>query len=477
VQTELIIGPPGTGKTTTLLEIVDQEISQGTEEHRIAFLSFTRKAAEEARRRCNIKNPPYFRTLHSFAKDRLGLGLEEIFSGDAAKRFAEEQHLEFRNTNFFADPSYQQGGEGDTVMHVADMMSGTRRSLNEVYEEVRPRMRYPVLQQHLKKLDLYKKKNGLFGFSDMLVEFLHCEDIPELDVLIIDEAQDLTALQWDVFRHTAASSGAKRCWIAGDDDQAIYTWVGADVDHFISIGSKHRVLGQSYRVPSKIQAVADRVISAVGRREKKWRARPEEGLVRRHETLRSVDLEEGEWLVLSRNNCFLTSVADELKRMGRLFRVRDDWAVPRKYILAAKFWESYRLTRDQSDWDKSTRGMSRRKSDLLIDSDPSEVPWEDALDKIAIGDRSLVRQCLATGEGIDGPPRITLSSIHRTKGGESQKVLLITDITKSVADAMNRGTKWRDAEHRTFYVGVTRAREELHLLHLGSPHFFQGLID
>ena len=47
----LILGGPGTGKTTRLLDIVAEEIEKGTSPERIAFVSFTRKATEEAQDR------------------------------------------------------------------------------------------------------------------------------------------------------------------------------------------------------------------------------------------------------------------------------------------------------------------------------------------------------------------------------------------------------------------------------------------
>ena len=44
-----ILGPPGTGKTFTLLNYVKEYIKKGTPLHRIGYFAFTRKAAYNAR--------------------------------------------------------------------------------------------------------------------------------------------------------------------------------------------------------------------------------------------------------------------------------------------------------------------------------------------------------------------------------------------------------------------------------------------
>ena len=75
-----IVGPPGTGKTHYLMEIVEDRIRNlDYDPSKIGFFSFTRKAAEEARDRAarnlglDVKQMHHFRTLHSLAFRQLGL--------------------------------------------------------------------------------------------------------------------------------------------------------------------------------------------------------------------------------------------------------------------------------------------------------------------------------------------------------------------------------------------------------------------
>ena len=80
----IILGPPGTGKTTKLLDICQQKKEQGIEWNKIGFFSFSKKAAREARDRAGFKfqasrdDLVNFKTLHSFAYRHLPVEKDKL---------------------------------------------------------------------------------------------------------------------------------------------------------------------------------------------------------------------------------------------------------------------------------------------------------------------------------------------------------------------------------------------------------------
>ena len=56
------------------------------------------------------------------------------------------------------------------------------------------------------------------------------------------------------------------------------------------------------------------------------------------------------------------------------------------------------------------------------------------------------------------PARIKLSTIHGVKGEECDNVVLFTDLERIIYESAQKDS---DPEHRTFFVGITRAKEKL----------------
>ena len=98
-RTQIILGPPGTGKTTTLLGLMEKELEQGTEPDRIGFFAFTRRAAQEGKERAMARfaitnrDLPYFRTLHSLAFQQLGLSRSSVLGSTGIAELNERLNL------------------------------------------------------------------------------------------------------------------------------------------------------------------------------------------------------------------------------------------------------------------------------------------------------------------------------------------------------------------------------------------------
>ena len=108
----------------------------------------------------------------------------------------------------------------------------------------------------------FKKSNRLLDFDDVLLNAVDQNKVeefkfPNLEILIIDEAQDLSNLQWDFVERLIKHSN--KVYLAGDDDQAIMTSFGASPEHFKSyITNTEDIFHKtSYRVPSHIKNYVD----------------------------------------------------------------------------------------------------------------------------------------------------------------------------------------------------------------------------
>ena len=83
-ERDYYIQSPGTGKTTYLIDLVKDHLIGGVTPKNIAFMSFSKKAATEAKARAlrdldlDSKDMIYFRTLHSLAFSWLGLSTVKL---------------------------------------------------------------------------------------------------------------------------------------------------------------------------------------------------------------------------------------------------------------------------------------------------------------------------------------------------------------------------------------------------------------
>jgi len=105
--------------------------------------------------------------------------------------------------------------------------------------------------------------------------------------------------------------------------------------------------------------------------------------------------------------------------------------------------------------------------DFGLPDEARSKDWMAILKGLPPDEREYLRSCLRNGEKFTDKPRITISTIHQSKGGEADNVVLITDMGKLSWD--NLGT---DEENRVWYVALTRARENLYLVQPRGLRYF-----
>ncbi len=478
-----IYGPPGTGKTTKLINYVKTFYKLGTPLDKIGYFAFTTKAATEATNRMldaykhlqqkDLKN---FRTLHSLAFNRLGMKKAQVMQDEHYEDIGRKVGIE---VTIYSDGK-ESTGFVDSNSEYFNLINAARIKECSIEDEYNTGMYSYELEKNLlyvleEELNNYKDSFKLYDFTDMIEKFNVAKLCPKYDVVFIDEAQDLSPIQWkmvDILRENS-----KYVILAGDDDQAIYGWAGADVLKFIATQAKKDIiLPQSYRVPRSVQDIANKILDRIpdDRRVKKnWKARNKEGMVDYITAIDDAPLYKGNWLVLARTNDRLEKLKPILKDMGIYFQFKG-----RKSFTASLFRSILNYTRWQNKGDKlslselkdifeCTQSYHTLREERLYDLKEfgfsNTERWYDVF-KLNPEECLYIREMLRQEENLHTDARVQLSTIHSAKGGQADNVLLILDNTKTIREATEKSDDKHDEEHRVWYVGVTRTKQNLYIM-------------
>jgi|TARA_R100001530_G_scaffold16070_3_gene14223 superfamily I DNA/RNA helicase len=271
-------------------------------------------------------------------------------------------------------------------------------------------------------------------------------------------------------------------FIAGDDDQAVFRWAGADVDSFITQKGRLLNLTQSYRVPRAVHDIAMNIVGRISNRiHKEWKPRVHEGSLSYYHDFQNIDMSKGEWLVLGRTRYMLNDLENVLYSRGLFYKNKFKKAYEQDLYDAVFDWESARkgkpINADQIARIASYMSPQHyQKEDIkYLDKDHfysleelyekkglhTKQVWYEAFDQAPEDRVRYIRRMRENGEELNKEPRILLSTIHGAKGGESQNVVLLTDLSRNTQTNYERNP---DDENRLFYVGATRTKEHLHIV-------------
>jgi superfamily I DNA/RNA helicase len=507
----IVHGPPGTGKTTYLTT----QATHAVEKHgsdKVIIASLTRAAAHEIGSRGIPIQSDHIGTLHKMCYHELGRpNMAESQIKEWNKEFP---HLAMSSAVDMDEPTGQpskQASKGDAYLLEYTLERSRCDQTIGSYS----------MQNFIKNWEEWKKENELMDFTDLLEQAI--EDValapgaPE--IMIGDEAQDWSKLEMKLFRD---------CWgkftekiiLAGDGDQALYTWRGADPSIFNDPSldkSQQKELKQSYRVPKEPHALAQRIIRTIDeRRDVDYHPKDNPGSVeysnasvRRPDYLMNFVEEEisqdRSVMILASCSFFLNKTISTLKENAIPYHnpyrtKRGDWN-PLKQGTPKRVTTCDRLISfmTQPSWSREdvrriihvlkadifTRG-SKKLLEELQEDDPPMSSFAGALKDIEmmnqINERSMTwfrNHMLPTWqkkfvfcsevvkkrgiEALKTGPKVIVGTIHSVKGGEADTVIIYPDLSMAgykqwKPPHIDQG---RESIVRMFYVAVTRTRDKL----------------
>ena len=486
VRPKLILGGPGCGKTTSLLKVIEEYLDKGGSPQLIAFVAFTKKAATEAKTRMiekfNLKSEdvPFFRTLHSFAFTHIDVNrsriLDDIKMRDYAK--AEGFNLSDKYIDEFGVEMPTPKTPDEAAFNAIALHRITGRDLDDISADNNLDM---ANVQYIKNnYDTFRDESRLMDFTDVIEEFVREGALPAFELLIIDEAQDLSHLQWEMVERLMKNS--VHTYFAGDDDQAIYAWAGADIDYFLNLDADRHVLPVSYRLKENIFKACQQVIRLNPTRyEKNWKPYAKGGSIDYIRTLDDVDMSEGSWFLLARTNALAQKYTKHLKELGYPYLIFNPGGLTSSVrvdpVRAVLLYENLRKGGEceSSEIAIIYRHLDQKFKSKAIDIGENRLytindlfplgisinhTWMDVM-TLSSGMEAYIRAIRARGESLIKEPRITVSTIHGVKGGEADNVVIMQQLSsRTYRNWIDRDPQ----EIRTLFTAMSRARDRLYFL-------------
>ncbi len=475
MERHVIYGPPGTGKSTEIIRRVKEYVnSDHFKPEEIGLCSYTKAAATVLKERCDIDSK-WVGTLHSLAFKLSKCIYSQTINHRKLKEFSKLSGIAFTGAN--PDEAEQELSNGDYYLALYGFHHA---SLGKEYMNTYDCSDRPGCRDEFKFfVDAYtawKKSTGFIDFNDMLIKALH-SDNPPIEVLFIDEAQDLSPLQWALVNRW--SQTIPIIHIAGDDDQAIYQWAGADPKGMLYFEKKHdakrTILNQSFRIPVEIHKKASDVISNVSERvDKEYKPKEAKGNIEYYSGIECiVDLEPDEdVLILYRNHSLREDVEDFIISKGYPY-ITDNG---KPGLCQGWYWKLITLFNRIKKEGVDRCALTSAENKLLIQGlhehlklklgtdkskDIFSCTWKEALN--IPSDKCFYFEMIEQEHtDFNIKPSIHLSTIHGSKGREADRVILMNGLGSLSAQKFYSGDT--DGEARVFYVAVTRAKKRLDIV-------------
>lgn len=462
-----------THNTRRLIEEVSKELETRRPEE-LAFVTFTRKGAEEGLRRVCSKlmfepeDLPYFRTLHSLTFHALNLKGTQMFGRLDQRKFNKE--FGYNVNRCEVDTGKVAPTRDSLYLDFYDMERSGALTSKQLAEADIEKAYY---NQIVRNYEAYKAREGKVDFFDCLIKYVENGEALPVKVAMIDEAQDITALQWRVIEK--AFRKAEKIIIAGDDKQSIYAYSGARPDFLIQLSKQFPVehLSKSYRIPYSVYKLSVAITNFIGEKtEQKAEPRMEngEGMIMQLNELDRIinfidedciknDPDKTAWYILARNNCFLEEPKKILEEALIPYWTAEGFFMGGEIMKRLKDYENfkmegYRDPKKKEDFQRKfgIEDFTQSFTETNLFTEGRKWVYASYIEKYGL--KKLEEMCKWN-------PQVLVSTIHHVKGGECQHCAIMLDTTRKTTGNIYNDI---DEELRILYVGVTRTKRDLFLI-------------
>jgi len=487
----------------------------------IAYVSFMNSAVDELLGRLgvkrNYKSGPWG-TLHGLALHLL-IKDEVIPKEIVSNTFRGKAGLYWWRRKFTYEYGLPYDPEEEVKMLMGNQLfDGLSYAVNVYYPQVQDINRvldklYEVyenkeLVRYAEEWLKFKEKNNIIDFDDILMYAYDYAPVLDAPVLVVDEFQDFGPLQYEIFKIFAQDKE----WVivAGDDDQVVSSYCGAEPRFLVElpgVGSDFDVvLKRSHRIPEVVHEASQSFIKKYVkyRYPKEFLPRAEGGTMWTvrlgyHYITRLVERfaqKNYSVLVLARTNAlvrdlekllltegieyyryksrvtqvwrdFINRIYDVIYRIKHKKKVKETelrfffrfTKVPESKVNAiAKAFATGNVPLDMYKiFDKPLRILEFAKVAEYLGSQEKADLALRALHNLVVGKREKF------------PGKITIETIHASKGREADIVILLDTITPRIFSDMSSNRDNFEAEMRVWYVAMTRARHALITIPIDIP--------
>lgn len=493
----LVLAGPGSGKTTVITHrsvAIAKEIQRPS---RLLSVTFTRAAGLEMMRRyctlAGIAQPkpgdvPVFQTVHAFCNGVIG-----AFERETGRHFTRIEgegggKMQLLSTLY---QRYNNKAPDETALKVLES-AASRRTTDD---------RIPNESKILEAYTVYKRDHDFLDFEDMIsvcLEILKthpdfCARVAaQFDYVQVDEGQDLSREQYEVIR---LISPHENLLIVADDDQSIYRFRGAEPSCIFDFVKQYPDcarydLTQNYRSTKRIVEAASRVVSCNQKRFDKnlytkrsagppVKVRSFAGCGEQAKYVCDILAKAGGGAILYRNGVSSLSVRLALTLQGIPYEIRggyeqvgDIQVVENilQEILQAERAACFLLPSPAKTFGRMVQAgyMERLRTEYEISGEHQRylsavLEFVSLLVQSCDSWRSCVEVLGKMDRNDTTPPAVILTTIHSAKGLEFDTVCMIDLVEGEFPGSGATAGEDLEEERRLFYVGMTRAKEELYL--------------